>query len=210
NFARVADPFAEEEEFAQAERFAERGAGLSAHHDRLDLGEVALLIVREAEIELLAGDEAENAVAEEFEAFIGGGAGIGAGRMREGGAEQLRPLELITNGFLTRVEDRSFAGERQFRGRHVRAFADCRRASKDDEGSVRESLTLAKGIVNAFDRDVPGLPIKHFPLFGPDGSVLLSGCLTLFLKEYVPSGIVARPRFGRNRLPQSCRPGPRP
>jgi hypothetical protein len=74
---------AEDEVFAQVERLGEAGAGASADDDRLDLGEVAFLVIGEAEVELLAGDQAEDRVAEELHPLVRRQARVGPGGVRQ-------------------------------------------------------------------------------------------------------------------------------
>ena len=67
----AADALAEEEKIAEADLLAELRTGLAADNDRLDLGEVAFLIIGKALEELFAGDQSQDGVAEELEALVG-------------------------------------------------------------------------------------------------------------------------------------------
>ena len=91
---------AQEQEIAEVELPADAGAGAPADDDRLDLGQVAFLVVGKAQVELFAGDQAEHGVAEEFQAFVGGEAGIGAGSVRQAGPEQIRLAKAVADGVL--------------------------------------------------------------------------------------------------------------
>jgi len=62
----------------QAEGLADLRAGLPADDDRFDLGQVAFLVVGEALEQLLAGDQPQDRVAEEFQSFVGGQPRVGA------------------------------------------------------------------------------------------------------------------------------------
>jgi hypothetical protein len=66
----VAEALAEEEIVAQADFLAEAGTGLAAHHGRLDLRQVAFLVIGKSLEKHLAGDEPQDAIAQELEPFV--------------------------------------------------------------------------------------------------------------------------------------------
>ena len=51
--------------------------GAPADHDRFDLGQIAFLVIGEAQIKLFAGNHTQDRVPEELETLIGGQAGVG-------------------------------------------------------------------------------------------------------------------------------------
>ena len=65
----------------------EGSAGRAADDGGLDLCHVPFLIFGEADIQLLAGDEAQHRIAEELHALIRGTTSIGPRGMRQGGTE---------------------------------------------------------------------------------------------------------------------------
>ena len=79
---------AQKQVIAQVDRATDAGAGPPADDGRLDLGQVALLELGEADVELFAADDAEHGVAEELEALVGGQpavlVGIATVRQRDG------------------------------------------------------------------------------------------------------------------------------
>ena len=85
-----------------------------ADHDRLDLGQIAFLIVRKTQVELFARHQAQHGVAEELQAFVGGQARVGAGGVREGGAEQFGLAEVVADGVLAFFQNLGFAAGGQF------------------------------------------------------------------------------------------------
>ena len=82
--------------------------------DRLDLGQVAFLVVGKAQVELFTRHQAEDGVAEEFQAFVGGEAGVGAGGVGQGGAEQFGLAEMVADRVLALFQNLGFAAGGQF------------------------------------------------------------------------------------------------
>ena len=102
---------AEKDERPQVEHLAESGAGAAADHHRLDLGQIAFLIIGESQIKLLACHQAEYGVAQKLHAFVGGQARVGSGGVSQRGAEQLRLAKLITDCFLALIQNFGFVIE---------------------------------------------------------------------------------------------------
>ena len=92
--------FAEKQKFSEVQQAANASAGAPANDHRLDLGKVPFLIFGKALKELFAGDQAQHGVAQEFQAFVGGQAGVGTGGVRQRGAQKLRLAKLIADRFL--------------------------------------------------------------------------------------------------------------
>src|SRR6516162_5051196 len=97
--------FAHEQEFAQPQHSADVSARSPAHNDRLHLCHVAFLIIGKAQVELLAAHQTEYRIAEEFEALVGSGPCVGAGRVCEGSAEKLWLAESVADRLLTFFQD---------------------------------------------------------------------------------------------------------
>src|SRR5205814_2307620 len=90
---------------AQVERAAKTSAGTPADHRRLDLGQVAFLEVGKTLEKLLASHQAQDGVAQELKAFVGVAARIGAGGVRQGGAQQFRLSKLVADRFLAILQN---------------------------------------------------------------------------------------------------------
>src|SRR5262249_4274303 len=119
DLAAGADALAQKQEAAQPLFPAELGARLAADDHGLDLRQVALLVVGELEVELFAGDQPQDAIAEELQSLVRCGASIRAGGVGEGGSEQFGSAESVADRVLAVVEDGPFSGGGgQFRRRH--------------------------------------------------------------------------------------------
>src|SRR5262249_10513346 len=86
------------------EFLTEPGTRLATDDDGFHLRQIAFLIVRESLKELLARDQTQDAVAEEFEPLVGRGAGVGAGRVSQRRPQQFRPFETVADCVLTVIE----------------------------------------------------------------------------------------------------------
>src|SRR5204863_9904897 len=93
-------PFTEKKEVTEVQLFANLRADAATDHGRLDLGHLAFLVLRVAEVKLLAADQSQDRVTQEFHALIGRKAGIRAGRMSKSRPEEVRLEEAVTYGVL--------------------------------------------------------------------------------------------------------------
>ncbi len=101
-------PLAQDQKLIQPQQTADLRARLPADDHRLDLGEIAFQVFGILPEEDLADDQAQNGVAQELQALVGGQAMQGARGVREGRTQQLLVLEHIAESFLT-------AGQQRFR-----------------------------------------------------------------------------------------------
>src|SRR4029450_13261568 len=89
------------------------------------------LVVGEAREELFASHQPEDTITQEFQAFVGSAASVGARGVGQGGAEQFRLVEAIADSGLAFLEDGTFARlGHGFRGRHKIASGSKNRAIK--------------------------------------------------------------------------------
>src|SRR6516165_4244299 len=96
---------AEEEKVTEIQEAAQASASAPADDCRLELGEVPLLLVGKAQIELFAANQAEHGIPEKFQPFVGIRARIGTGGVRKGRPQQVGPAEAIADRALAHLQD---------------------------------------------------------------------------------------------------------
>ena len=98
-------PFAQKQKIAQVQKTADASTGAPADYHRLDLGQVAFLILGKTLKELFAGHQAQHGIAQKLQALIGRQTSVGPRGVRQGGAQQLRLAELIADGLLAFLQN---------------------------------------------------------------------------------------------------------
>src|SRR4051812_13472734 len=98
-------PLAEEEEIAKTHFATESGTAAATNDNRFDFGEITFLIVGKAEVELLTRNQSQHGIAKKFQPFIRCKAGVGAGSVRQGRAQQFGLTKTVIDGVLAFLQN---------------------------------------------------------------------------------------------------------
>ena len=90
-------PFSHDQEVDQLQLLTEPAAGLAAHHHRLNASQVSLERIGERAVEPLADEKSQNRVAEKLKPLVGGQPMLCPGGVRQGGDEQGRVAEIMSD-----------------------------------------------------------------------------------------------------------------